>query len=145
MGNDPGNRPPLTLVSEDRQSVKTMPLPPKKGKGKLKAKPKAKVVKPLVNKKKAKVVEPEKPKDGKVSSLAELVDRFIDSQSNSEDACHAQLLEAKHQLNSLRELVTDLVEEVNTTEKAMILYDKELQEKLQKLADIQVWRDEQIK
>lgn len=89
--------------------------------------------------------ESEKPKDGKVSSLAELVDKFIDSQSNSEDACHAQLLEAKHQLNSLRELVTDLVEEVNTTEKAMILYDKELQEKLQTLADIQVWKDEQTK
>lgn len=91
--------------------------------------------------------KPERPEkhDDKVSSLAELVDKFIDSQSNSEDACHAQLLEAKNQLNSLRELVTDLVQEVNTTEKAMILYDKELQEKLQKLADIQAWKDDQLK
>lgn len=87
----------------------------------------------------------DKSQDGKVSTFEELVDRFIDSQSNSEDACHAQLLEAKHQLNSLRELVTDLVEEVNTTEKSMILYDKELQEKLQTLTDIQAWKDAQIK
>eukprot|EP00746_Dinoflagellata_sp_MGD_P163767 gnl/MRDRNA2_/MRDRNA2_91980_c0_seq1.p1 gnl/MRDRNA2_/MRDRNA2_91980_c0~~gnl/MRDRNA2_/MRDRNA2_91980_c0_seq1.p1 ORF type:complete len:764 (+),score=165.91 gnl/MRDRNA2_/MRDRNA2_91980_c0_seq1:260-2293(+) len=74
-------------------------------------------------------------------SLQELLDAFVDSQSGSEDACHAQLLEARHQLNQLHSLVVDLVEQVNTTEASLIVYDKELQEKLQELMELEQWKD----
>jgi len=87
----------------------------------------------------------ESDKSGKANSLSQLMEKFVDGQSNSEDACHAQLLEAKHQLSSLGELVTDLVQEVNTTKKAIIFFDKQLQEKLQETSKIQARKDEQIK
>lgn len=74
-------------------------------------------------------------------SLEDLIDAFVDSQSGSEDACHAQLLEARHQLNQLHSLVVDLVEQVNTTEASLIVYDKELQEKLQELMELEQWKD----
>merc|ERR1719265_1302829 len=66
-------------------------------------------------------------------NIHKVIEKFIDGQSNSEDACHSQLLEAKHQLNQLHDMVVDLIEEVNSTEKAIIVYDKELQEKLKAL------------
>jgi len=90
--------------------------------------------------------QPDPLKDGsKVSSFSELIEKFTDAQSNSEDVCHAQLLEAKNQLNSLSELVSDLVDEVNSSEKSMILYDKELKNKLQEISEIQDSKDEQLK
>lgn len=78
-------------------------------------------------------------------SLGELIDAFVDSQAGSEDACHSQLLEARHQLNQLHALVLDLVEQVNSTEASLIIYDKELQEKLQELMELEQWKEEGLK
>lgn len=78
-------------------------------------------------------------------SLSKLIDQFIDSQSGSDDACHSKLLEARHQLNQLYDILTTLMVQVNTTENALILYDKELQEKLKQLTEIEAWRDEELK
>merc|ERR1719236_99449 len=48
--------------------------------------------------------------------LEDMIDKFIAKQSGSDDACHSQLLEAKHQLNSLHSHVHDLSMEVNATD-----------------------------
>jgi len=76
--------------------------------------------------------------------LDEVVSKFIEGQSGSEDACHSKLLEARHQLNQLHDILTVLVARVNATETALILYDKELQEKLKQLVKIEKWKDEEL-
>merc|ERR1719310_1280171 len=76
--------------------------------------------------------------------LDKLFDQFIDGQSESEDACHAQLFEAKHQLNQLHALVMELAHQVNSTEAAIIAYDLDLEEKLQELQDLETWKDDEL-
>jgi hypothetical protein len=81
-------------------------------------------------------------KQGK--KLDELIDEFIDAQAGSEDACHSQLLEAKHQLNQLHALVADLARQVNATEEQIMVYDKMLQQRLEELADLDKWKDSEL-
>lgn len=79
------------------------------------------------------------------ADLEKLVDSFIDSQSGSDDACHSKLLEARHQLNRLHDILGTLMTEVNSTENSLVLYDKELQEKLRELQQIEAWKAEELK
>lgn len=72
--------------------------------------------------------------------LDKLVDDFIHKQSGSQDACHSQLMESRHQLNQLHHLVTDLAQQVNSTEHIIIILDKELQQKLREVAEIERWK-----
>eukprot|EP00746_Dinoflagellata_sp_MGD_P163421 gnl/MRDRNA2_/MRDRNA2_91450_c0_seq1.p1 gnl/MRDRNA2_/MRDRNA2_91450_c0~~gnl/MRDRNA2_/MRDRNA2_91450_c0_seq1.p1 ORF type:complete len:718 (+),score=186.68 gnl/MRDRNA2_/MRDRNA2_91450_c0_seq1:122-2275(+) len=77
-------------------------------------------------------------------NLEDVVGDFIDSQSESEDACHSQLYEARHQLNQLHDIVIRLAEEVNTTEEAIVVLDKALQEKLKELEELEVWKKKEL-
>lgn len=77
-------------------------------------------------------------------TMDKLIQGFIDGQAGSEDACHSKLLETRHQLNQLQDLLKELITEVNTTEEALILYDKELSEKLKELAELEKWKDEEL-
>merc|ERR1719265_1011165 len=88
--------------------------------------------------------EDNETKTFKAGTLNKLIDQFIDSQSGSDDACHSKLLEARHQLNQLYDILTTLTVQVNTTETALILYDKELQTKLKQLTEIEAWRDKEL-
>jgi len=74
-----------------------------------------------------------------------LISGFIDGQSDSEDAVHSKLLEARHQLNQLQDMLSELITEVNSTESALILYDKDLTEKLKMLAEVEKVKDEELK
>jgi len=76
--------------------------------------------------------------------LDDLVDDFIDAQSSSEDACHSQLLEARHQLNQLHALVTDLARQVNATEEQIMVYDKMLEERLQEMSELTEWKNTEL-
>jgi len=76
--------------------------------------------------------------------MDDLVDDFIDAQSGSEDACHSQLLEARHQLNQLHALVVDLARQVNATEEQIMVYDKMLEERLQEMSDLAKWKDDEL-
>merc|ERR1719453_2677250 len=73
-----------------------------------------------------------------------LVGDFIDAQSGAADACHSQLLEARHQLNQLHQLVVDLAREVNSTEEQIMVYDKMLEEKLREMTALAKWKDTEI-
>eukprot|EP00746_Dinoflagellata_sp_MGD_P013227 gnl/MRDRNA2_/MRDRNA2_128516_c0_seq1.p1 gnl/MRDRNA2_/MRDRNA2_128516_c0~~gnl/MRDRNA2_/MRDRNA2_128516_c0_seq1.p1 ORF type:complete len:637 (+),score=142.09 gnl/MRDRNA2_/MRDRNA2_128516_c0_seq1:215-1912(+) len=79
------------------------------------------------------------------ADLEKLVDSFIDNQSGSDDACHSKLLEARHQLNRLHDILGTLMTEVNSTENSLVLYDKELQEKLSELQHIEAWKADELK
>lgn len=85
------------------------------------------------------------PKYKETADLKKLVDSFIDSQSGSDDACHSKLLEARHSLNRLHDILTTLLIQVNSTENSLILYDKELQEKLREMQEIEAWKDAELK
>merc|ERR1719453_1034753 len=76
--------------------------------------------------------------------MGELVDDFINAQSGSSDFCHSQLLEARHQLNQLHQLVIDLAREVNSTEEQIMLYDKMLEEKLREMTALAKWKDAEL-
>jgi len=84
-------------------------------------------------------------KSKETADVSKLVDDFIASQSGSDDACHSKLLEARHSLNQLHDVLTTLVTQVNSTENSLILYDKALQEKLQELQQIESWKAEELK
>merc|ERR1719248_337481 len=66
-------------------------------------------------------------------NIDEVVKSFISKQSGSQDACSSQLLEAKHQLNQIHEYVMDLMMQVNTTEKAIVALDKEMENKIKEI------------
>merc|ERR1719191_20369 len=77
--------------------------------------------------------------------MDELIDDFIDAQAGSEDACHSQLLEARHQLNQLHALVADLARQVNATEEQIMVYDKMLEERLEEMSELTTWKKEELK
>lgn len=62
--------------------------------------------------------------------LEDMIDKFIAKQSGSDDACHSQLLEAKHQLNSLHSHVHDLSMEVNATDHQVTALNEQVEAKL---------------
>jgi uncharacterized protein YoxC len=76
--------------------------------------------------------------------LDDLVDDFIDAQSGSEDACHSQLLEARHQLNQLHAMVDDLAHQVNATEEQIMVYDKMLEERLEEMSELTEWKNAEL-
>lgn len=76
--------------------------------------------------------------------LDDLVDGFINHQSGSEDACSSQLMEAKHQLNQIHQYVIDLSMEINATEKAITALDKELQDLINQMEELEKWKEEQL-
>jgi len=76
--------------------------------------------------------------------MGELVEDFINGQSGAEDACHSQLLEARHQLNQLHQLVLDLAQEVNSTEEQIMVYDKMLEEKLRQMSQLAKWKETEL-
>jgi hypothetical protein len=79
------------------------------------------------------------------ADIENLVDDFIKSQSGSDDACHSKLLEARHSLNHLHDILSTLMTEVNSTENSLVLYDKELQDKLRELQEIEAWKAAEMK
>lgn len=62
--------------------------------------------------------------------LEDLIDKFIEKQSGSSDACHSQLMEAKHQLNQLHQHVHDLSMEVNATDHQVTALNDQVEAKL---------------
>merc|ERR1719333_1616622 len=76
--------------------------------------------------------------------LDDLIDDFIDAQAGSEDACHSQLMEARHQLNQLHALVADLARQVNSTEEQIMVYDKMLEDRLEEMSELTKWKDEEL-
>merc|ERR1719343_249505 len=58
--------------------------------------------------------------------LDHLIQNFIDNQQADADHCPAQLLEAKHQLNTLHTTTVDIAWEVNNTEIGMQVTMKEI-------------------
>jgi len=62
--------------------------------------------------------------------LEDTIDKFIASQAGSEDACHAQLLETKHQLNQLHQHVQDLSVQINATDHELTALNAQVESKL---------------
>merc|ERR1719236_300031 len=71
--------------------------------------------------------------------IDEIVKGFISKQSGSQDACSSQLMEAKHQLNQIHKYVSDLVVQVNTTERAILALDKAMQDKIKEVEVLDKW------
>lgn len=63
--------------------------------------------------------------------LEDLIDKFISKQAGSVDACHAKLIEAKHQLNQLHQHVHDLAMEVNATDHEVTALNSQVESKLE--------------
>jgi len=76
--------------------------------------------------------------------IDEIVKGFISKQSGSQDACSSQLLEAKHQLNQIHDYVMDLVMQVNSTEKAILALDKQMQDKIKEMEVLDKWKEDEI-
>eukprot|EP00746_Dinoflagellata_sp_MGD_P151807 gnl/MRDRNA2_/MRDRNA2_83252_c0_seq5.p1 gnl/MRDRNA2_/MRDRNA2_83252_c0~~gnl/MRDRNA2_/MRDRNA2_83252_c0_seq5.p1 ORF type:complete len:1125 (-),score=274.97 gnl/MRDRNA2_/MRDRNA2_83252_c0_seq5:41-3016(-) len=76
--------------------------------------------------------------------MDDLIDDFIDAQAGSEDACHSQLLEARHQLNQLHAMVADLARQVNATEEQIMVYDKMLEERLEEITELTDWKAKEL-
>merc|ERR1719240_861255 len=68
--------------------------------------------------------------------LEDLIDTFIAKQSGSDDACHSQLLEAKHQLNQLHQHVHDLSMEVNATDHEVTALNDQVEAKLKEYDEL---------
>jgi len=68
--------------------------------------------------------------------LEDLIDTFIAKQSGSDDACHSQLLEAKHQLNQLHQHVHDLSMEVNATDHEVTALNDQVESKLKEYDEL---------
>lgn len=77
-------------------------------------------------------------------SRSTVVVDIVDAQVGSEDTCHSQLLDARHQLNQLRVHVDDLAWQVNATEEQIMVYDKMLEGKLKKMAELTNWKQDEF-
>jgi len=78
-------------------------------------------------------------------NINKLVKGFISQQSGSQDACSSQLMEAKHQLNQIHAYVTDLIVQVNTTERAIVALEKAMEDKLQEVNILDKWKVDELK
>jgi len=76
--------------------------------------------------------------------LEGLIDEFIAKSSGSLDACHAQLLETKHQLNQLHQHVHDLAVQVNVTDHQITALNLESERLLNELERLTNWRDKEL-
>lgn len=68
--------------------------------------------------------------------LEDLIDKFIDKQAGSADACHAKLVEAKHQLNQLHQHVHDLASEINATDHEVTALNNQVESKLKEYQEL---------
>merc|ERR1719379_2903499 len=66
----------------------------------------------------------------------DLIDKFIAKQAGSLDACHAKLIEAKHQLNQLHQHVHDLAMEVNATDHEVTALNSQVESKLKEYDEL---------
>eukprot|EP00746_Dinoflagellata_sp_MGD_P001252 gnl/MRDRNA2_/MRDRNA2_102347_c0_seq1.p1 gnl/MRDRNA2_/MRDRNA2_102347_c0~~gnl/MRDRNA2_/MRDRNA2_102347_c0_seq1.p1 ORF type:complete len:704 (+),score=162.30 gnl/MRDRNA2_/MRDRNA2_102347_c0_seq1:98-2209(+) len=82
--------------------------------------------------------------DPEGKTMENLVNGFINSQAGSEDNCHSQILESKHQLNQLHDIVADLAKQVNSTEKQIMVVNAMLQAKLKELSDLEAWSQREL-
>merc|ERR1719506_2123132 len=94
-----------------------------------------------MNRKTAGLVRARNVTDKKID---ELVKSFIAKQSGSEDACSSQLMEAKHQLNQIHDYVMDLLMQVNTTEKAILALDGEMENKIKEVEELDKWKEDEL-
>lgn len=77
-------------------------------------------------------------------NMDQLINGFISKQSGSQDACSSQLMEAKHQMNQLHKYVTDLVVEVNTTERAILALYKDEGDKIAEIEALDKWKEDEL-
>jgi prefoldin subunit 5 len=63
--------------------------------------------------------------------LSGTIDKFIAAQAGSEDACHAQLLETKQQLNQLHLHVNDLSAQINATDHEVTALNAQVESKIE--------------
>merc|ERR1719387_2844132 len=68
--------------------------------------------------------------------LEDLIEKFISKQAGSVDACHAKLIEAKHQLNQLHQHVHDLAMEVNATDHEVTALNSQVESKLKEYDEL---------
>lgn len=68
--------------------------------------------------------------------LEDLIEKFISKQAGSADACHAKLIEAKHQLNQLHHHVHDLAMEVNATDHEVTALNQQVESKLKEYDEL---------
>merc|ERR1719265_1475673 len=79
-----------------------------------------------------------------VTELNDLITKFISHQSNSEDKCSSQLLEAKHQLNQLHVVIIDLAAEINSTQTSIQVSQTELATKREEEQVVEDWKTEEL-
>lgn len=71
------------------------------------------------------------------NELDTLITNFIEAHTASEDHCPAELLEAKHQLNSLHQMIlTDLAGKVNSTEAKILKDNGKLNKTVKEVEDL---------
>jgi len=92
-----------------------------------------------------KISELEASRSTATGQLEDLINEFIAKQSGSADACHAQFLEAKHQLNQLHEHVKDLSMEVNATDHEITALNNQVNSKLKENEALEEWRAQKLK
>jgi len=78
------------------------------------------------------------------SELDDLISQFIDHQAASQDKCPSQLLETKHQLNSLHGELISIASEINTTEVQLQVATSELSELLGEEKDDDTWLQQEL-
>merc|ERR1719156_306232 len=76
--------------------------------------------------------------------LEDAIDKFIASQAGSEDACHAQLLETKHQLNQLHQHVQDLSVQINATDHELTALNNQVESKLDDVKRLEEKCDQEL-
>lgn len=90
------------------------------------------------------LTELEESRNSANGNLENTIDEFIAKQSGSSDACHSQLLEAKHQLNQLHAHVKDLSMQVNATDHELTALNSQVDSKLKENEALEKWREEQL-
>merc|ERR1719161_3490748 len=68
--------------------------------------------------------------------LEDLIEKFISKQAGSADACHAKLIEVKHQLNQLHQHVHDLASEINATDHQVTALNNQVESKLKEYDEL---------
>jgi septal ring factor EnvC (AmiA/AmiB activator) len=80
-----------------------------------------------------------------INELENLVKKFVSEQSSSEDKCSSQMLETKHQLNQLHEIINDLAAEINSTETSIQVLEPQLTTKKEELEEVEDWKADALK
>lgn len=78
------------------------------------------------------------------NELDHLISGFIDRQAASQDKCPAQLLQVKHQMNTLHTHVVDLSSQVNATEVQIQATTMELNQVHADMSAVTSWKDAEL-